>query len=457
MIHKFQQEDMFIVLDVNSGAIHIIDELIYNILDYYPKNSKEYTLLEIKKIFASEYNDDDILDAIDEIDELIEQEQLFCTDKYIFDTTWQKNKPVIKAMCLHVAHDCNIRCAYCFASQGDFEGDRSLMPLEVGKNALEFLCTHSGNRKNLEVDFFGGEPLMNFDVVKELVNFGRKLEKKYNKNFRFTITTNGVLLSKDTIEFIDKEMNNVVLSMDGRPSVNDRMRYTISGGGTYDIILPKFQEMAKKRENRSYYVRGTFTRYNTDFASDVIHMADQGFDQISVEPVVAKPEHDYALRNEDLPQIFEQYDKLARDMAERRKNGKDFNFFHFMVDLSQGPCIAKRLSGCGAGSEYIAVTPQGDIYPCHQFVGDERFKMGSVLSGEIDNKMNAEFKNAHVYNKEDCKTCWAKFYCSGGCHANAFNFNDDINKPYALGCEMEKKRLECAIYLKGKQMLETQV
>ncbi len=453
MIHKFHQDDMYMVLDVNSGAVHIIDELIYSILDYYPDKDRDFILKQLKDT----YDTDDIVEAMDEIDELIKEEQLFCPDKYILNTTWKSNIPVIKAMCLHVAHDCNIRCAYCFASQGDFEGDRSLMPLETGKKALEFLCQNSGNRRNLEVDFFGGEPLMNFQVVKDLVVFGRKLEKKYNKNFRFTLTTNGVLLDDEKIEFIDKEMSNVVLSMDGRPSVNDKMRYTISGGGTYDIILPKFQKMAKKREGRSYYVRGTFTKYNTDFASDVIHMADQGFEHISVEPVVAKPEHHYALSEEDLPAIFEQYDALARDMVKRRKNHKEFNFFHFMIDLSQGPCIAKRLSGCGAGAEYIAVTPEGDIYPCHQFVGDENFKMGSVLTGEMNRTMNSEFKEAHVYNKEDCKTCWAKFYCSGGCHANAFNFNNDINKPYSLGCEMEKKRLECALYLQGKQMIDKEV
>lgn len=452
MIHKFQQGDMYMVLDVNSGAVHVVDELIDAILDHYPQKDKEQTVAFLKKRFSEK----DIREAIEEIDELISNEQLFCEDRYIHDITWQTNVPVIKAMCLHVAHDCNIRCAYCFASQGDFEGDRSLMSLETGKKALAFLCTHSGRRKNLEVDFFGGEPLMNFQVVKDLVSFGRTLEKEYNKRFRFTLTTNGVLLDDEKMDFINREMHNVVLSLDGRPKVNDKMRYTISGGGTYDIILPKFQQMVDKRKGQSYYVRGTFTRFNTDFAKDVLHMADQGFEQISVEPVVAKPENNYALQDGDLKTIFEQYENLAEKMIVRQREGKGFNFFHFMVDLSQGPCIAKRLSGCGAGSEYIAVTPQGDIYPCHQFVGNEAFKMGSVLTGDMDRSLNATFKNAHVYHKNACKTCWAKFYCSGGCHANAYNFNEDINEPYALGCAMEKKRLECALYLQGKQMMEAE-
>ena len=450
MIHKFKQGGLYMVVDVNSGAVHVVDELVYDILEYYP----EKAVLEVVSILEEKYEEKSILDAVGEINELMRAEQIFCEDKYIHNLEFKARKPVIKAMCLHVAHDCNIRCKYCFASQGDFEGDRSLMDLETGKKALEFLCKNSGNRRNLEVDFFGGEPLMNFDVCKQLVEYGRGLEKEYNKLFRFTMTTNGVLLNDENMDYINKEMHNVVLSLDGRPEINDTMRYTISGGGTYDLIMPKFKKMVEKRGDKSYYIRGTFTRFNTDFAADVLHMADQGFDNVSIEPVVAEPTHDYALRDEDISTIFQQYDELAEEIIKREKNDEGFNFFHFMIDLSQGPCIVKRLSGCGAGAEYIAVTPEGDIYPCHQFVGNEDFKMGSVMTGEMDMSLNNNFKNAHVYNKPDCKECWAKFYCSGGCHANAYNFNDDINTPYSLGCEMEKKRLECSLYIQAKLMTE---
>ncbi len=450
MIHKFTQGGLYMVVDVNSGAVHIVDQMVFDILDYYPEQEKEKVVCQLE----GKYEAQALLDAMSELDELIEAEQLFCKDKYIESLEFKERKPVIKAMCLHVAHDCNIRCAYCFASHGDFQGTRSMLDLETGKKALKFLCENSGNRRNLEVDFFGGEPLMNMDVVKDLVTYGREIEKDYNKNFRFTMTTNGVLLTDDNIAYINEHMENVVLSLDGRPEVNDKMRYTISGDGTYDIILPKFKKMVEARGNKTYYVRGTFTRNNIDFAADVLHMADQGFDQVSVEPVVAEPHHDYALQDQDLPEIFNQYEELAEALLERHGTEKAFNFFHFNVDLGQGPCVVKRLSGCGAGAEYVAVTPEGDLYPCHQFVGDDKFKMGNVHEGTMDTTMNTEFKNAHVYNKEDCKTCWAKFYCSGGCHANAWNFNHDINKPYTLGCEMEKKRLECALYIQAKRLVE---
>jgi len=450
MIHKFEKNGVYVVLDVNSGAVHVVDKMVFDILDHFPEKDATETV----KLLSNKYNQDEVSSAIVELQYLIDHEQLFSEDGYITNLEFQNRKPVIKAMCLHIAHDCNIRCKYCFASQGDFEGDRSLMSLEVGKKALKFLVDNSGNRRNLEVDFFGGEPLMNFEVVKELVHYGCSLEEEYKKLFRFTITTNGVLLDDDKIDFINKNMDNVVLSIDGTREVNDLMRYTVNGGGTYDIIVPKFKELVEKRGNKNYYVRGTFTRFNTDFAKDVIHMADLGFKSTSVEPVVAEAHHEYALREEDLETIYEQYDLLAEELIARRGKENDFSFFHFVVDLSQGPCVVKRLTGCGAGSEYVAITPDGDIYPCHQFVGNEDFRIGSVVNNTYNNHLSTSFKNAHVYNKEKCKTCWAKFYCSGGCHANAYNFNNDINIPYDLGCDMEKKRLEASLYIQAKLMEE---
>lgn len=448
MIHKFSKNGVYVVLDVNSGAVHVIDELVYDILDHYPEKTSSETI----EALTPKYKSEDIESAVSEIQYLIDNEQLYSKDTYIKNLEFKNRKPVVKAMCLHIAHDCNIRCKYCFASQGDFEGDRSLMSFEVGKKALKFLVDHSGNRRNLEVDFFGGEPLMNFDVVKQLVTYGRSLEAENNKLFRFTLTTNGVLLTDEIIDYVNEHMDNVVLSIDGRKDVNDLMRYTVNGKGTYDLIVPRFKKLIEKRGNKNYYVRGTFTKFNIDFAKDVIHMADLGFKSTSVEPVVAMPDNDYALTENDLETICDQYDLLADEMIKRHKTKDDFSFFHFMLDLSQGPCVVKRLSGCGAGSEYVAITPEGDIYPCHQFVGDEDFKIGSLIDGSYDNHLSHEFKEAHVYNKEKCKTCWAKFYCSGGCHANAYNFNNDINVPYDLGCEMEKKRLESSLYIQAKLM-----
>lgn len=450
MIHKFKQRDLNIVVDVNSGAIHVVDDIVYAVLDDYTQLPKDDIISKLENRF----DNSNINEAFEEIKMLEEAELLYASDDYIRDLDLDKNKPVIKAMCLHVAHDCNIRCAYCFASQGDFEGVRSIMNFETGKKALKFLAENSGSRRNLEVDFFGGEPLMNFEVVKQLVTYGRGLEKIHNKLFRFTLTTNGVLLDDDNIDYINDNMDNIVLSIDGRPEINDKMRYTINGKGTYDTIVPKLQKMVSKRGNKSYYVRGTFTKFNTDFAKDVIHLADLGFKQTSIEPVVAEPHHNYALDESDLEKIGQQYEELADVLVERKGTDKEFNFFHFNVDLTQGPCVIKRMSGCGAGAEYIAVTPEGDIYPCHQFVGNEDFKIGDLDKGIENKNLSIEFKNAHVYNKEECKTCWAKFYCSGGCHANAYNFNNDILKPYAVGCEMEKKRLECSLYIQAKLMTE---
>jgi len=451
MIHKFKQGDLYFVLDVNSGAVHVIDEIVYDALDHYPKNNA----VTVIRLLKDKYPENAIKETLEEIDYLIENEMLFTDDAYVNSVEFNNRAPVVKALCLHVAHDCNIRCAYCFASQGDFKGDRSLMSYEVGKKALDLLVANSGNRRNLEVDFFGGEPLMNFEVVKQLVAYGRSIEAEHNKNFRFTLTTNGVLLNDEIMDYVNEHMSNVVLSIDGRKEVNDKMRYTISGGGTYDIIVEKFKRLVEKRAGKSYYVRGTFTKHNLDFAKDVIHLADLGFKSTSVEPVVAKPTDSYAITEEDIDYLNKQYEELAQEMVNRHNTENAFSFFHFALDMGQGPCVVKRLSGCGAGSEYLAITPEGDIYPCHQFVGDEHFKMGNVLAGILDFGLTNQFKNAHVYNKEKCRTCWAKFYCSGGCHANAYNFNHDIFIPYDLGCELEKKRIESSIYIYGKMNQST--
>ncbi|SCL95662.1 thioether cross-link-forming SCIFF peptide maturase [Sporanaerobacter sp. PP17-6a] len=439
-IHKFSLNDRNIVLDINSGAVHVVDDIVYDMLDFYEKYTKE----EILDKLSSKYSKKDLEEAYEEISELKKEGMLF-SDEIDMGNIKYNEQNVVKALCLHVAHDCNLRCKYCFASQGDFKGERLLMPLEVGRKALEFISINSGKRKNLEVDFFGGEPLMNFDVVKELVSYGRILEKKYNKNFRFTITTNGVLLDEDKMDFINENMSNVVLSLDGRKKINDYMRKTVNGQGSYDIIVPKMKKMVEKRKNKDYYIRGTFTKYNKDFSEDIMEYYNLGFKKVSMEPVVASPKEDYALMEEDLEEILREYEKFSKEYIDIKKKDKDFMFFHFMIDLNQGPCIIKRTVGCGAGSEYMAVTPEGDLYPCHQFVGNEDFKMGNVFTGIKNTTIRDEFKKANVLTKEECSGCWARYYCSGGCHANAYNFNKDIKKPYKIGCEMEKKRIECAI------------
>lgn len=456
MIHKFKQGGMYFALDVNSGAIHVLDALSYELIDASLESDSQTLYAQLPDDLKNVYSVNDVEECFNEIKELSSDGQLNTDDRYLDDFTKFEKKPVVKAMCLHIAHDCNIRCQYCFASQGDFKGERSMMSLEVGKKALKYLCENSGSRKNLEVDFFGGEPLMNFEVVKSLVDYGRSLESEYNKRFRFTLTTNGVLLTDEIIDYANEHMENVVLSIDGRREVNDRMRYTISGGGTYDLIIPKFKKLVEKRGDKTYYVRGTFTKFNTDFAKDVIHMADLGFKLTSVEPVVTTPNMPYALSESDLETINGQYEALAEELLARQGTDKEFKFFHFLMDLNQGPCAIKRISGCGAGTEYLAVTPEGDLYPCHQFVGDERFKIGDVDHGVQNKELVSTFNQTHVYTKEACKSCWAKFYCSGGCHANAFNFNDSLLVPYSLGCEMEKKRIECSIYIHGKQMLKAE-
>lgn len=439
-VHRFDLNDKKVILDVNSGSVHVVDEIIWDIVELYESNSIEDILDKLE----SKFSKDEITEAYGEIESLRENGLLFSEDIYEEDIN-MSNQNIVKALCIHIAHDCNLKCNYCFASQGDFDGEKIHMSLSVGKKALEFLVENSGSRRNLEIDFFGGEPLMNFGVVKDLVAYGRELEKKYNKNFRFTITTNGLLLDKDKMDFINEHMDNVVLSLDGRKDVNDKMRQTVTGEGSYDIIVPKFLEFVKLRGNKSYYLRGTFTSHNIDFSRDVLDLKNLGFNSISVEPVVASPENDYALLEEHLEKIIAEYEELSKEYIKMHKSGDGFDFFHFMIDLNQGPCAIKRISGCGAGVEYLAVTPEGHLYPCHQFVGDEDFKMGDVFNGVHAKDLRDKFKKANVYSKEECKGCWAKFYCSGGCHANAYNFNKDINKPYKIGCEMEKKRIECAI------------
>lgn len=446
MVHQYRNNGYNIVLDVNSGAIHVVDDVTYDVIPLF----EAHTTGEIVAALKDKYKEEEIKEACEEVSELKENQELFTPDEYedyIMD--FKKRPTVVKALCLHIAHDCNLACRYCFAEEGEYHGRRALMSYEVGKAALDFLIANSGNRRNLEVDFFGGEPTLNFQVVKDLVKYGREQEKIHNKNFRFTLTTNGVLLNDEIMEFANKEMANVVLSIDGRKEVNDRMRPFRGGQGSYDLIVPKFQKFADSRNQNNYYVRGTFTHNNLDFSKDVLHLADLGFKQISVEPVVAQDTDDYAIREEDLPQLFAEYDNLAAEMVKCHKEGRDFNFFHFMIDLEGGPCVAKRLSGCGSGTEYLAVTPWGDLYPCHQFVGNEDFLMGNVYDGVKNTEIRDEFKCCNVYAKEKCKECFARFYCSGGCAANSYNFHGNITDTYDVGCELERKRVECAIMIKA--------
>ncbi|MCD7921828.1 MAG: thioether cross-link-forming SCIFF peptide maturase [Clostridiales bacterium] len=451
MIHQYKNNGFNIVLDVNSGAVHVVDDLSYEMISLYEDHSGE----EIMALLSSSYPQQEMSEAYEEIQELVREGQLFTEDEYeSYIMDFQKRPTVVKALCLHIAHDCNLSCRYCFAQEGEYHGDRELMSFEVGRQALDFLIENSGRRRNLEVDFFGGEPLMNWQVVKDLVAYGREQEKLHDKNFRFTLTTNGVLLNDEIMEFANREMSNVVLSIDGRKEVNDHMRPFRGGQGSYDRIVPKFQRFAKSRHQDRYYVRGTYTHYNLDFSEDVLHLADLGFQQISVEPVVAEDSQAYALREEDLPKLFSEYDKLAAEMVRRHREGRDFNFFHFMIDLEGGPCVAKRLSGCGSGTEYLAVTPWGDLYPCHQFVGNEDFLMGNVRDGVTRTDLRDEFKSCNVYSKEKCRDCFARFYCSGGCAANSWHFHGDINAAYEIGCELQKKRIECAIMIKAAEALE---
>ena len=444
MVHQYKNNGYNIVMDVCSGAIHVVDDVTYDVIALFENHDNDSMKKQLN------YSEAEVEEAYQEVCELKEAGLLFTEDiyeDYIHDV--KSRKTVVKALCLHIAHDCNLACRYCFAEEGEYKGDRSMMSEKVGKAALDFLVANSGNRHNLEVDFFGGEPTMNFGVVKKVVEYGRELEKIHDKHFRFTFTTNGVLVNDEIMEFANREMDNVVMSIDGRKEVHDYMRPARNGKPSYDIIMPKFVRFAESRNQQRYYVRGTFTRNNLDFSNDVIHLADLGFEQISMEPVVGLPEEPYAIREEDLPQIFEEYDKLAREMIKREKEGRPFNFFHFMIDLSGGPCVAKRLSGCGSGTEYLAVTPWGDLYPCHQFVGEEEFIVGNVFDGIKRQDICSEFRACNVYTKDKCKECFARFYCSGGCAANAWKFTGNINGAYDLSCEMERKRVECAIMIKA--------
>lgn len=453
MIHKFKAKDICILLDTNIGGVHVIDDVTFDLLDHAEPPFEKECPKNVMDILKENYTEEEIKEAYADILELYDNKLLYSDDVYGDYSKTVVESP-IKAMCLHISHDCNLRCKYCFASTGDFGKGRKLMPFEVGKAAIDFLLEKSVGRENLEVDFFGGEPLMNFDVVKQIVEYARSKEEEYHKNFRFTITTNGMLLDDDTIDYINKEMYNVVLSIDGRKEVNDRMRVRVDGSGCYDRILPKFKKLVDGRGDKEYYVRGTYTKYNLDFSEDVMHLYEAGFDEISVEPVIESPEEAYAITEEDLDQIYAEYDKLVDRIGAIRKNGKHINFFHFMIDLDQGPCVIKRLRGCGSGNEYVSITPDGDIYPCHQFVGHDEYKMGNIEEGTFNNDIKKEFAGCHVYSKPACQECWARFYCSGGCNANNFVFNGDIHKAYELSCKIQRKRIECAILMKVLEQLE---
>lgn len=450
MIHKYKLKGYNIVLDVNSGGVHVVDELTYDMLDnVMPPFSKECPENVVDKL-TKFYHPIEIKTCYKEIVELYNQGILFSEDDYEKYSEAAVNAP-IKAMCLHIAQDCNLRCEYCFASTGDFGLGRKLMDYDTGKKAIDFLLHNSKDRVNLELDFFGGEPTMNFEVVKKIVKYARSKEKRFNKKFRFTITTNGVLLDDDKIDFINKEMSNVVMSIDGRKEVNDKVRKRIDGSGCYDKVMDNFKTLISRRNGKDYYVRGTFTKYNLDFANDVIHLYNEGFQQISIEPVVSDMKLPYAITERDMPKVFSEYENLADKLIEIRENHGFINFFHFMLDLDQGPCAIKRIRGCGCGNEYVAITPDGDIYPCHQFVGLPEWKMGNLHQNKMDLAMKKIFAEANIYTKPDCKGCWAKFYCSGGCNANNYIYMGDIHNSHKFSCELEKKRLECAIMLKAQE------
>ena len=441
MIHQYKLNGYNIVLDVYSGSVHVVDDVAYDIIAMYETNTKEEIVDAILKKYADnpEVNREEILEIIDGIEDLKKNGKLFAEDKYAgLAIDFKKKNNVIKALCLHVAHTCNLTCDYCFASQGKYQGERALMSFEVGKQAIDFLVANSGTRRNLEIDFFGGEPLMDWDVVKQLVAYARSIEKEKNKNFRFTLTTNGVLVDDEVIEFANKEMHNVVLSLDGRREIHDRLRRTVNNKGSYDIIVPKFQKFVESRGNKGYYVRGTFTHDNVDFTNDIFHMADLGFTELSMEPVVCSPDEPYALTEEDLPKLFEQYEILAKDMLRRQKEGKPITFYHYMIDLTGGPCIYKRVTGCGSGTEYMAVTPWGELFPCHQFVGDPAYSLGDVWKGVTNTAVQDKFRMCNAYARKECQDCWAKLYCSGGCAANSYHASGDITGIYEYGCKLLK-------------------
>ncbi len=459
MVHQYKQNGYNIVLDTCSGSVHTVDEVAYDIISMY----KTHTSDEIVNAMLEKYGHmpdvtkEEILLCIEDIKALEESGKLFSEDVYenlAYD--YKNNSKVIKALCLHVAHTCNLNCSYCFASQGKYQGERALMSFEVGKQAFDFLIANSGTRKNLEVDFFGGEPLMNWDVVKQLVAYARSIEKEHNKNFRFTLTTNGLLIDDEIIDFLNKEMSNVVLSLDGRQEVHDHFRKNYAGKGSYEDIVPKFKRLVEKRGGKDYYMRGTFTHNNVDFTNDIFHMADLGFTELSMEPVVCPPDDPYALTKEDLPKLFEQYEILANEMIKRKKEGRPFTFYHYMLDLKNGPCIYKRITGCGSGTEYMAVTPWGELFPCHQFVGDPKYSLGNIWDGIKNTAAQDEFRACNAYAKPECKDCWAKMYCSGGCAANAYHATGHVNGVYEYGCELFKKRMECAIMIQVAEAEENE-
>ena len=452
MVHQYKLNGINIVLDTCSGAVHVVDEVAYDVIEMYPVKSAENIVSELLEKYKDreDVTEEELRFCIEDVENLVNAKKLYTEDTFesMAGTFKERSGNVVKALCLHVAHTCNLNCSYCFASQGKYHGDRALMSFEVGKRALDFLIENSGSRRNLEVDFFGGEPLMNWEVVKDLVKYARSVEKEHNKNFRFTLTTNGMLIDDDVIEFANKEMSNVVLSLDGRKEIHDLTRVDYAGNGSYDKIVPKFKKLVDSRGGQGYYMRGTFTHANPDFTNDVFHMADLGFTELSMEPVVSAPDDPMALTPEDLEIVKEQYEILAKEMIKRGKEGRGFTFYHYMIDLTAGPCIYKRISGCGSGTEYMAVTPWGDLYPCHQFVGEESYKLGDIWNGVTNNDLREEFRSCNAYARPECKDCWAKLYCSGGCAANAYHASGSIRGIYEPGCELFRKRMECAIMIK---------
>ncbi|MBQ7786375.1 MAG: thioether cross-link-forming SCIFF peptide maturase [Clostridia bacterium] len=452
MVHQYKLNGYNIVLDTCSGSVHAVDEVAYDIIALYENTSADEIVRQMMEKYGEreDVTEEDLRACIEDVKTLKQMGKLYSPDTFapMAGTLKARSGDVVKALCLHVAHTCNLNCAYCFASQGKYHGDRALMSFEVGKRALDFLIENSGSRHNLEVDFFGGEPLMNWDVVKQLVAYARSIEKEKGKNFRFTLTTNGVLIDEDVIEFANKEMSNVVLSLDGRKEVHDRLRVDYAGNGSYDRIVPKFKQLVESRGGKNYYMRGTFTHANTDFTNDVFHMADMGFTELSMEPVVCAEDDPAALTKEDIEVVKNQYELLATEMLKREQEGRPFTFYHYMIDLTGGPCIYKRISGCGSGTEYMAVTPWGDLYPCHQFVGEEAYKLGNIWDGVTNTNLREEFRACNAYSRPECKDCWAKLYCSGGCAANGYHATGSIRGVYEPGCELFRKRIECAIMIK---------
>ena len=457
MVHQYQLNGYNIVLDTCSGGIHVVDEVAYDIIAMFQDHSPyEIVAAMLEKYGARpDVTEQELRDCIADVEALKNAGKLFTPDTFadMAGTFKERSGDVVKALCLHVAHTCNLNCAYCFASQGKYHGDRALMSFEVGKQALDFLVAHSGHRRNLEVDFFGGEPLMNWDVVKRLVEYARSIEQEKGKRFRFTLTTNGMLVDDEVIDFANRECHNVVLSLDGRREIHDAWRVDYAGNGSWDRIVPKFQRFVEKRGGKGYYMRGTFTHANLDFLKDIQVMLDLGFTELSMEPVVCAEGDPAALTVEDMPVVFEQYEQLAKLMIERRKEGRPFTFYHYMIDLTGGPCIYKRISGCGSGTEYMAVTPWGDLYPCHQFVGEEAFKLGDIWQGVTNAEKQAEFASCNVYARPECRDCWARLYCAGGCAANAWHATGSVRGVYKYGCELFKKRLECAIMVEIDRQL----